>query len=192
MASFYFNYGAMDSSKSASLLMVAHNYESKNMKVLLLKPSIDTKEEDYIISRIGLKRKADYLIGDKFEEEFEKQFDLNEYSCILVDEAQFLKRKDVDYLDFLKYKYDIPIICYGLRLDFAEELFEGSARLLAIADKISEIKTVCACGKKATRNIRLINGKVVFEGDKVLIDNNDKVEYVSVCSKCYKDMKNGI
>lgn len=188
MSKLYFRYGAMGSGKTASLLQVAHNYEQKNMNVILIKPAIDTKAEDKVSSRIGIERYVDILLNstDKVIDEIGS---FPKPDAIIIDEAQFLTTAQVDELYLLTKFYDVPILCYGLRCDFKMEPFEGSARLLQIADDIEELKTVCRCGAKATQNLRLINDEPVFEGEQVEIDNHTKVEYEGVCGKCYLKLR---
>lgn len=191
MSKLYFRYGAMGSGKTASLLQVAHNYEQKNMNVILIKPAIDTKAEDKVSSRIGIERRVDILLNSTARvideiESFPKP------DAIIVDEAQFLTITQVDELYLLTKFYNVPILCYGLRCDFKMQPFEGSSRLLQIADDIEELKTVCRCGAKATQNLRLINDEPVFEGEQVEIDNHTKVEYEGVCGKCYLQLKNSL
>ena len=187
MSKLYFRYGAMNCGKTSALLQVAHNYEEKGMKVILVKPQLDTKAEDKVSSRIGLERKVDILL-DSTDVLMDKM-DIEKPHAIIVDEAQFLTEKQVDELYYITKIYDVPVLCYGLRADFKTQGFKGSTRLLQIADDIEEMKTICKCGSKATQNIRKINGQVVFNGEQVVIDNSDKVEYESVCGKCYLKLK---
>lgn len=188
MSKLYFRYGAMGSGKTASLLQVAHNYEQKNMNVILIKPAIDTKAEDKVSSRIGIERYVDILLNstDKVIDEIGS---FPKPDAIIIDEAQFLTTTQVDELYLLTKFYDVPILCYGLRCDFKMQPFEGSSRLLQIADDIEELKTVCRCGAKATQNLRLINDEPVFEGEQVEIDNHTKIEYEGVCGKCYLKLR---
>ena len=187
MAKLYFKYGAMNSGKSTVLLQTAHNYEERGMKVILLKPSKDLKADDNVISRLGIKRKVDYLIdSDTNIYELAKSLDVN---CILVDEAQFLEIAQVDQLLMVSHLLDIPVICYGLRTDFRTNGFDGSTRLLLIADKLEELKTVCKCGVKATFNARFVNNEFAVDGEQVVIDNDARVNYVSMCPKCYIKQK---
>ena len=190
MAKLYFRYGAMNCGKTALLLQAVHNYESRNMHVLIFKPSKDTKGENTIVSRIGLSKKVDHLIKEdddlyKYISKIQKEID-----CIFVDEAQFLKREQVDQLLLITIDKNIPVICYGLRSDFNTNGFEGSTRLLEIAHTIEELKTICKCGTKATFNIRKVNDKYVFEGDQLTIDGEQNVTYESLCPKCYYKIKN--
>lgn len=188
MAKLYFRYGAMNCGKTALLLQAAYNYESRNMKVLVLKPSVDTKGGDSIVSRIGLERKVDHLI-EPTENIYNYLKNIKNISCIFIDEAQFLKRKQVDDLLRIVIDKEIPVICYGLRTDFNTNGFEGSTRLLEIAHSIEEMKTICECGAKATFNVRMVSGKFVFDGDQVAIDGEQEVTYESLCPKCYYEMK---
>ena len=188
MAKLYFKYGAMNCGKTTTIIQTAHNYEEKDKKVLLIKSSLDTKGATNIINRTGLSRKVDILLPPEVlvEPYLKEGIDV-----ILVDEAQFLSPNQVDELyKISKYK-DIPVLCYGLRCDFKMEPFPGSARLLAIADSLDEIKTICKCGKKATTNVRFINGKPTFKGDQIAIDNENNVTYESMCGSCYLKLKEG-
>lgn len=185
MAKLYFRYGTMNSGKTALLLQAAFNYEQKNMRVFVMKPKVDTKGDNYLVSRIGLKRKVDHIILDD-EDIYQKLRNrLDSISCVFVDEAQFLNPSQVDQLMYLVVEKEIPIICYGLRTDFQSKGFRGAARLLEIAHKIEELKTICDCGSKAIFNVRKVNGKLTFLGSQVAIDGKDKVSYDSLCAKCY-------
>ncbi|MCQ1529399.1 thymidine kinase [Lutispora saccharofermentans] len=188
MSKLYFRYGAMNSGKSTNLLQVAHNYEERGMKAIIIKPMTDTKGGELLVSRLGVTRKADYLVrkDDNIYDIVEKWIKSNgELHCLLVDEVQFLKAYHIDQLFLIACQLDIPVICYGLRTDFRMEGFEGSTRLLLIAHSIEELKTICKCGKKAMLNGRKINGKFVFEGEQVAIENVGNVEYEALCPKCY-------
>ena len=186
MSKLYFNYGAMNSGKSTALLQVAHNYEQQGMKVLIIKPAIDTKAEDRVSSRLGIERKVDILLTKSGRIVNEMKDVPN---AILVDEAEFLTRKQVDKLYAITKEYDVPVLCYGLRTDFQSKGFEGATRLLELADDIKELKTICKCGSKATHNLRLVNNVPTFVGKQVEIDNQETVEYESVCGKCYLKLK---
>ena len=193
MSKLYFRYGAMNSGKSTNLMQVAHNYEERGMRVLLIKPSTDKKGGDKLVSRLGVERKVDLLINDDqnvYEEVKNWQNNKYKIDCILVDEVQFLKSHQIDELFEVAVCLDIPVICYGLRTDFKMQGFEGSTRLLLLAHSIEELKTICKCGRKAVLNGRKINGKFVFEGEQVAIDNVDNVEYESLCGHCYFKFKN--
>ncbi|WP_034856550.1 thymidine kinase [Clostridium intestinale] len=192
MSKLYFRYGAMNSGKSTHLMQVAHNYEERGMRVLILKPSKDKKAGEKLLSRLGVERKVDLMITDEdnicalLEEE--KKIN-GEVHCILVDEVQFLKKEHIDGLFEVAVTMNIPVICYGLRTDFLMNGFEGSERLLLIAHSIEEMKTICKCGKKAILNGRKINDRYVFEGEQIAIDNIDNVEYESLCGECYLKYK---
>ncbi|WP_315081653.1 thymidine kinase [uncultured Clostridium sp.] len=192
MSKLYFRYGAMNSGKSTHLMQVAHNYEERGMNVVLIKPSVDNKGGDKIVSRLGVEKKVDIMISEK-----DNIFDLvSEYinkkskiDCLLVDEVQFMKTNQIDQLFKIAVTLDIPIICYGLRTDFKMNGFEGSTRLLLLAHSIEEMKTICECGKKAILNGRKINGRFVFEGQQVAIDEENDVYYESLCGQCYYKYK---
>lgn len=196
MAKLYFKYGAMNSGKTAILLQAAYNYEERGMKTYLIKPSCDTKGEDYLISRIGLKRKVDFK-ADKNDNLYDVIYKIkNNISSIFVDEAQFLTKRQVDELMQVTIDFNIPVLCYGLRTDFKTNGFEGAIRLLLVAHSIEEMKTICTCGKKAIFNARYINNTFVKEGEQIAIDKEDDVEYISLCASCYskkvKNIKNNL
>lgn len=184
MAKLYFRYGTMGSGKSIDLLKVAYNYEERNQKPLLMVPYIDNRAGiGKVTTRIGLSKEAFVVYKDTNVFEYINNIK-DKPNCILVDEAQFLQKDQVMQLsDIVDYLY-IPVICYGLRSDFKCELFEGSEELMAIADKVEEIKTICECGRKATVNMRYKDGKVILNGDKILIGGNES--YKAVCRRCYK------
>ena len=193
MSKLYFRYGAMNSGKSTHLMQVAHNYEERGMRVILIKPSTDKKGGDKLISRLGVERKVDILCEKKMDiyEEIKKWQEVKfKIDCILVDEVQFMTKEQVDQLFKIAVVLDIPVICYGLRTDFMMEGFEGSTRLLLLAHSIEEMKTICKCGRKAILNGRKINDEFVFEGEQVAIDNIDNVQYESLCGHCYFKYKN--
>ena len=189
MAKLYFRYGAMNSGKTALLLQAAYNYEQQGMKVLVAKPSKDTKGDLNIVSRIGLQRKINFLIGPK-ENVFNIVKKKKNISCLLVDEAQFLEPIQVDQLMEIVVKLNIPVICYGLRTDFQTKGFPGSTRLLEIAHTIEEMKTICTCGRKAMYNARFVNGKFTTKGDQVAIDGENSVTYEPLCPHCYYEKVN--
>ncbi len=194
MAKLYFKYGAMNSGKSTILLQSAHNYEERGMRTVLLKPMIDTKGADRVVSRLGVSRKVHYLVSasDNIRDIIIQDIEANgKLHCIFVDESQFLAIPQVDQLFWIAVEMDIPVICYGLRTDFLTNGFPASGRLLELAHTIEELKTICRCGKKAMFNARKINGKFVFEGEQVAIDNENNVEYESLCPVCYRREKNG-
>ena len=187
MAKLYFKYGAMGSSKSAQALITKFNYEERGMKVWMFKPSTDTRGEAATVnSKIGLKADADLLPPDgSVAERFrERMSEGRKTDVIIVDECQFLEPKQIDELRDIVDECDIPVLCFGLRTDFRTRLFPGSARLFEVADSITEIKTICECGKKATVNARISDGRSVTEGEQVLIGGNDT--YLAMCFSCWK------
>jgi len=185
MAKLYFNYSAMNAGKSAILLQSSHNYKERGMRTLLMKPAIDTRGEnaDHITSRIGLSAKADLVSPTQNLYEHIRSIHLKTpIDCVLIDEAQFLSKDQVWQLSKLADEIRVPIMCYGLRTDFQGELFPGSAALLAIADNIKEIKTLCWCGGKATMTLRVSDtGAPITQGAQVDIGGNDR--YVTLCRK---------
>lgn len=187
MTKLYFRYGAMNCGKTTHLLQTAHNYEEQKMKVLILKPKIDTKGDKKIVSRIGISKMVNHLIKEKenIYNYVSKIKNINNIKCIFVDEAQFLTKEQVDELMQIVIEKEIPVICYGIRLDFKGNGFKGSTRLLEIAHTIEELKTICRCGNKATYNARYINNKFTIEGSQIGIDGKDKITYKSLCPKCY-------
>lgn len=188
MAKLYFRYGAMNCGKSTSLMQVAHNYKERGLTSIIIKPYTDTKGGNNIVSRLGVSREVDLLLSrDKniFNEVLNWIKNNGEINCILADEVQFFKKEQIDNLLEIAIKLNIPVICYGLRTDFIMNGFEGSERLLLIAHSIEELKTICRCGRKAVLNGRKVNGEYVFEGEQVAIDDNDHIEYESLCVNCY-------
>ena len=188
MAKLYFRYGAMNSGKSTALMQVAHNYEERGMRVLVLKPRIDSKGGDQLLSRLGISRKVDHLISasdDVFALLQREMSTTTPPACILCDESQFFTAAQAEQLFRATCLLNVPVICYGLRPDFSMRGFPGSTRLLELAHTVEEMKTICFCGRKALCNGRKINGEFVFEGDQVAIDQVDDVEYVSLCPQCY-------
>ena len=193
MSKLYFRYGAMNSGKSTHPMQVAYNYEERGMKVLVIKPKVDEKGGEILVSRLGVGRKADLLIdyNDNILEIVKAKVEKSEkINCILVDEVQFFKSIQIDQLFEIAVTMDIPIICYGLRTDFKMNGFEGSTRLLLLAHSIEEMKTICSCGKKAVFNGRKINGRFVFEGEQIAIDEQNDVTYESLCGECYYKHRN--
>ena len=175
MAKLFFRFGAMGSSKTANAIMVQYNYEERGQKALMVKPRLDTRDGDRIVaSRCGLKTPCIFieeLTGDIAKD----------YNCIIVDEAQFLSKSQVELLVWIVDVLNVPVIAYGLRADFRGNLFEGSRWLLAWADSIEEIKTVCWCGKKATFNARICDGKVIKDGNQIMLGGNES--YTALCRK---------
>ncbi len=190
MAKLYFKYGAMNSGKSTLLLQAAYNYEETYKKVIVIKPKKDLKGDKNIVSRLGAKREADYLL-DKDDSLIDIAKKNKDVSAIFIDEAQFLEESQVDDASYIANVMNIPVLCYGLRTDFKGNGFPGSTRLLLIADKLEEIKTICSsrgCARKATYNVRFVNGKFTNSGSQVAIDGVDNVTYKSVCPKCYSEL----
>lgn len=192
MAKLYFRYGAMNSGKSTALLQAAYNYEERGQRVLLAKPSIDTKGEATIVSRLGVSREVDLLVGPEVDL-FDLLGDLvaraeasgeAPISCLLVDESQFLAPAQVDDLLKIAVLLSIPVLAYGIRTDFRTLSFPGSRRLLEIAHSLEELKTICRCGKKAMFNGRTVDGEFVFSGEQVAIDGVE-VGYEALCPACY-------
>ena len=188
MAKLYFKYGAMGCSKTAQALITKFNYEERNMKVMLIKPAIDKRDgETAVKSRIGLTADA---IAVNENQDIYKLYSESYRDCqvIIVDECQFLTEAQVDQLDAIVMDYNIPVLCFGLATDFLTHLFPGSKRLFEIAQSITEIKSVCKCGAKATVNARLDdNGNVVFSGEQVCLGGNER--YVAMCRKCWMKHK---
>lgn len=184
MAKLYFKYGAMGSSKSAQALITQFNYEELGMSVWLIKPSVDDRDgADIVRSRIGLFRKADVIFPQ--DNLLERYRQAGTFDVIIADEAQFLTPEQIDQLRQIVDEQDVPVLCFGLRTDFLTHLFPGSRRLLELADSITEIKTVCACGAKATVNARLDSqGRILTQGDQVFLGGNDS--YVAMCHRCWR------
>jgi thymidine kinase len=182
MAKLYFRHGTVGSAKTLNLLAVAHNYRQQNKKILLLKPSLDTRfGKGQIRSRAGLEMDADVLIID--ESSF-KGLELEGIACLLVDEAQFLKASVIEILRNITLDWDIPVICYGLRTDFKSRLFEGSMRLMELADSIEEVKATCHyCNRKSIMNLKHVNGMATKEGPSVDLGAEEK--YFPACYRCY-------
>ena len=193
MAKLYFRYGAMGCGKTMQLLQVAFNYEERGHKVCVIKPKTDTKNGTKLLTRIGPERETNFCF-DKKTDLFKKiSQEYKDVHCVLVDESQFLTKEQVDQLMLVTIKLDIPVMAYGLRLNFRREDggFEGATRLLQIAHDIEEIKTICECGKKATYNSRFLNGKFVCDGPDVLIDGTTEIEYRALCPACYEKYLQG-
>ncbi len=185
MAKLYFKYGAMGSSKSAQALITKFNYEELGMSVWLIKPGTDTRDGvDVIKSRIGLSAKAQVIAPE--EDIIAAYRKVGKHDVIIADEAQFFTPAQIDGLRTLVDEDDLPVLCFGLRTDFLTHFFPGAQRLTELADSLTEIKTVCACGRKATVNARIDGrGRIVTEGSQVLLGGNDC--YVAMCHKCWKD-----
>ena len=195
MSKLYFKFGAMASSKTANALMTRFNYEEKGNRVWLIKPDLDNRD-DYtdekgnrvtvVKSRIGLSAVADVVTRDEdIHTRFVALNAQNHIDVIICDECQFLTAAQVDQMKYIAEYCDTPVLCFGLRSDFLTQLFEGSKRLFEIADSITEIKSVCRCGKKAIVNARIADGRVVTEGDQIEIGGNDK--YEGMCWGCWQN-----
>lgn len=184
MAKLYFKYGAMGSSKSAQALITKFNYEELGMTVWLIKPSVDTRDgADIVRSRIGLEAHAQIITPEmNIEEEYKA---VGEHDVIIADEAQFFTPEQIEQLRTLVDEKDLPVLCFGLRTDFLTHFFPGAQRLMELADSLTEIKTVCECGRKATVNARIDSeGKIVTEGGQIFLGGNDS--YIAMCHKCWK------
>jgi len=204
MAKLYFRYAVMNAGKSTQLLQIAYDYEKNNgRKILCLKPHIDTKEGDYIVSRLEngeIRRKCDFLVlphKDWLYNRLSVEAGQSASpSIVLIDEAQFLSRDNVWDLARFVTDFNIPVICFGLKVDAFGNPFEGSTHLFALAQDVEEVTTRAICRvsdkpKKATMNLRLVNGVPVFEGDQVAIENNQDIKYLPVCLDVYMKLKYG-
>ena len=199
MAKLHFFYGAMGSGKSLDLIRANHNYRERGMNTLVFKPEIDTRngtEKCLISSRAGDMQVSGQFIpsSPKNYQTFAKDLFAklkksdNKIHAIFIDEAQFLTKKQVE--DFYQIVHDlkIPVLCYGLKNNFKAELFEGSKRLIELADDLQEVRAICHCGKRARQNARVVNGKLVKSGEEIVIGDNEEqndVHYVSLCNECY-------
>ena len=176
-----FRFGAMGSGKTAHALMLKYNFEERGLKVLLTKPVLDTRDGTGIIkSRCGLEAECENFENLRYS-------DWQFYDVIIVDEVQFLTKEDISFLSYIVDKYTIKVFCYGLKTDFQGKFFEGSYWLLACADKIEELKTVCWCGRKAIYNARIKDAKVIKDGSQIQIGGNDS--YISLCRKHFEGEK---
>lgn len=184
MAKLYFQYAAMNAGKSTTLLQASFNYRERGMETVLFTAAIDTRRaEGTIASRIGLCADA-YIFDDETDMfvDIEKLLTVKKIDCVLIDEAQFLSADQVRQLARVVDSLNLPVMCFGLRTDFRGELFPGSARLLAIADDIRELKTICHCGRKATMNLRIDgDGGAISEGDQIEVGGNER--YIALCRK---------
>ena len=188
MAKLYFRYGAMNCGKSTALMQVAHNYEERGMRVLIMKPSIDTKGGEKLVSRLGVERRVDIAVRPDMDPLELVRTDMEArgpLACVLTDESQFFTAQQAERLFMVTVELGIPVICYGLRTDFSLQGFPGSTRLLERAHNIEEMTTICHCGRKAMFNGRQVGGKFVFEGAQVAIDTENDVTYESLCPQCY-------
>ena len=189
MAKLYFRYGAMNCGKTTALLQTAHNYSESGQKAIIIKPAVDTKMKACVTSRLGIKREVDLLVNEELDLfDYFKNYN-SKLDCILVDEVQFLTVPQIEQLYRVAVVQNIPVICYGLRTDFRMDGFPASSRLLELAHSITEMKNVCSCGKKATCNLRMVNGTPIFKGNQVEIDDSDFISYKAVCSECFERLK---
>ena len=187
MAQLYYRYSTMNAGKSIELIKVAYNYEERGKHVLTLVPAVDDRFGTGVItSRIGLQREAMLVQDDtNILELFMRENEKNKIDCVLIDECQFLKKHHVQELVEIVDSLEVPVLAYGLKNDFRNELFEGSYYMLIYADKIEEIKTICWCGKKATCNARYDDHGIIKEGAQVVLGANDK--YIALCRKHFKE-----
>ena len=188
MSKLFFRYGAMNSGKSTAMLQVAHNYEERDQRVVLVKSSVDTKGNDQIVSRLGVTRTADILLSPGqdlraalHERDTESGQDI---ACVLIDEAQFLTPEQVDQALAVAVLDGIPVVAFGIRTDFRTRAFPGSQRLMEVAHSLQEMKTICRCGSKAIFNARLGERGIIREGDQVMIDG-EQARYEALCARCY-------
>ena len=188
MSKLFFRYGAMNSGKSTAMLQVAHNYEERDQRVVLVKSSVDTKGNDQIVSRLGVTRTADILLSPGqdlraalCERDTESGQDI---ACVLIDEAQFLTPEQVDQALAVAVLDGIPVVAFGIRTDFRTRSFPGSQRLMEVAHSLQEMKTICRCGSKAIFNARLGEQGIIREGDQVMIDG-ELARYEALCARCY-------
>jgi thymidine kinase len=189
----------MNSGKSTALLQAAFNYEERGHRVLLAKPSVDTKGDRNILSRLGVVREVDFTVSPDaevltlFQQHRTRVIEDHgrDVSCLLVDEAQFLTSEQVDDLLRIALMDDVPVLAYGIRTDFQTVAFPGSRRLLEVAHSLEELKTICRCGRKAIFNARLVDGRFIFDGAQVAIDGAD-VTYESLCGVCYLEESGGV
>jgi thymidine kinase len=199
VAKLYFRFGAMNSGKSTAMLQAAYNYEERHQNVLIAKPSVDTKGDTRIVSRLGVTRAVDFLVtpSSNLRADFLERRDRSiergagPVSCLLIDEAQFLTPEQVDDALRIAILDDVPVLAYGIRTDFQTSAFPGSARLMEIAHSLEELKTICRCGRKAIFNSRKIDDVFVFDGAQVAIDG-EHVTYESLCGVCYLQESGGV
>ena len=191
MAKLHFFYSTMNAGKSTALLQSNHNYKESNLKTILFLPKdIAVKSNNKIVSRIGLEAEAISIDNDFNFFKYIKDINHDDISCVFVDEVQFLEKNQIQQLSKVADELNIPVMCYGIRTDFQGKLFDGSSELLAIADNLNELKTICSeCDKKATMVVRLdAEGEVILEGEKVLVGGNDI--YKTVCRKHFRELTN--
>lgn len=183
MAKLYFRYSAMNAGKTTALLQVAHNYEQHGRRVLIFTAALDNRfGSGFVTSRLGPRRAAQPYDSDL--DFYQELSSVGNVACILVDEAQFLSAAQVRQLHRAAHLLDVPVICYGIRSDFVGEPFSGSTYLLALADSLEELKTICACGKKATMNVRVDeDGRRITSGAQIAIEGENR--YIQTCAHCF-------
>ena len=193
MSKLFFRYGAMNSGKTTAMLQVAHNYEERAQRVVLVKSTVDTKGDDQIVSRLGVSRRADILLspGQDLRASLtslcdQRAAEERTVGCVLIDEAQFLTPEQVDQALEIAVLDDIPVVAFGIRTDFRTRSFPGSQRLMEVAHSLQEMKTICRCGSKAIFNARLGEQGIIREGEQVMIDG-DNARYEALCARCYLD-----
>ena len=187
MTKLFFRYGAMNSGKSTAVLQVAHNYEERDQRVVLVKSSVDTKGDDQIVSRLGVTRRADLLLSPGQDLRAALQAlsaRIYGLGCVLIDEAQFLTPEQVDQALAIAVLDEIPVVAFGIRTDFRTKAFPGSQRLMEVAHSLQEMKTICRCGNKAIFNARLGEHGIIREGEQVMIDG-ESARYEALCARCY-------
>ena len=190
MAKLHFKYGAMNSGKSDTLIKTAYNYAERGLATLTVKPALDTKGEDWVVARGGARRRVDVLVAEgedlraRILAAAAAQGD-QPLHCVLVDESQFLSPAQIDQLFLVAKRDEVSVICYGLRTDFLAHEFPGSRRLFELADNFEKLPTMCRCGSQAEFNCRVVDGRHVFEGDQVAIDDGAVVTYESLCGACF-------
>jgi len=190
MAKLYFRYSAMNSGKTTALIQAAFNYEERGMHPVVVKPAVDTKGGDNIVTRLGISRKVDVMLkpNDIVAERLDAEFEKQPFACVLVDEVQFITAAQAEEFFWYAVTKNVPILAYGLRADFSTTGFPGSTRMLELAHEVQELKTICRCGKKALFNGRKVNGEFVREGSQVEIDDQASVEYESLCADDYRKL----
>jgi thymidine kinase len=190
MAKLYFRYSAMNSGKTTALIQAAYNYEERGMSVVIVKPAVDTKGGDTIVSRLGTTRRVDIMLGPDatFETEVAKLDRKTPPACVLIDEASLLSPDQIEELFWYAVNKNVPVLAFGLRTDFQTKGFPGASRLLEMAHEITELKTICRCGKKAIFNARKVDGQFTQVGNQVEIDDKSNVEYEALCANDYQKL----
>lgn len=185
MAKLYFNYGTMGSGKSLELIRTYYNYKEKDLCVYCFTSGMDTRSEmDRVESRTGESIKAKVINPEDIVNQLFKDYKKDNCKIILIDESQFLSEKQIEDIKMFTMREDISVICYGLKTNFTSKLFEGSKRLVELADVQREIIGICWCGKKATQNARLLNGEITYKGEEIQVGGNES--YIALCYNHYK------